>query len=1037
MAVIKDLKKSQNGGIVLGAISHKRIIYLIVLALVALGIAGLVQMNRDEFPTFNIKQGLVAAVYPGATAQQVQNQLTEPLEKVLFSFSEVDRKSLKSYSKDGICYIYVDLTTPAKTKDEVWSKIKLRLEAAKLTLPPEVAAIVVLDDFSETSSLLIAMESADKGPGEMRDYANSLCDRLRQIPQLAKASIIGEQQEEIAVNLDAERLASYGINPLTLMLDYRSSTVNISGGSFNTYYANSPIHVNNTVTSEQEIEDRIIFTSPDGYSLRLKDVASVERRYKESQPSVSFNGNTAIIVNVSMRDNNNVVAFGKDVDKILNEFSEELPDSVKMSRITDQPKVVKSSIMGFLRDLLISMVVVIAVMLLLFPIRSALIASSGVPVCTAITVAVMYITGMQLNTVTLGALIVVLGMIVDDSIITMDGYMDKLGKLSDKTQAAVSSAKELFMPMFMATFAISAMFFPTKALITGYLGDFIRSFPWIIAIALGCSLAYAMLVVPSLEVKFISSASPKQNAITKLQGRFFAGMQAIYDKCELFCFNHSAFTVNLGIGAIALGILMFMQLNIQMLPKANRDCFAIEMALDHNSSIYDTKQVSDSLTKILLSDPKIKSVTAFVGESAPRFHSTYAPSLPGDNIAQLIVNTTSNKATVEYLTENEDKYEHLFPNTLIHFKQLDYQGDGSIDIRFHGAPLEELHPYAIKLRDFMYSLDDLLKWVHSDCDDLTPDIEININQDEASRLGVNRATMSLAMAGSFNGYPVATLYEGSKKIPVNIYNNAVKDDMDYTDIGSMLVPSLTPGVSVPVSQLATISPQWNMPQRPRYSGQEGISVYADMKMGESQPEAMRLIKKYIEENIQDELPKGASISYGGLSATNGMVFPQIAWSFLAAVAILFIFLMFHFKKMSIAALTLVLSLLCLFGASLGLWLFKMDFTITAVLGLISLVGIIVRNGIIMFEYAEELRFEKGLSVREAAMLSGQRRMRPIFLTSCTTALGVLPMILSMDPLWMPMGLVIAFGTMLSIFLIVLIMPVSYWILFKNADIKTE
>lgn len=1037
MDVIKDLKNVQNGGVVLGAIAHKRIVYLIVAALVALGVAGLVKMNRDEFPTFNIKQGLVAAVYPGATAEQVQDQLTEPLEKVLFSFSEVDRKSLKSYSKDGICYIYVDLTTPARMKDEVWSKIKLRLEAAKLSLPSEVAAIVVLDDFSETSSLLIAMESDDKGPGEMREYANALCSRLRQIPELAKASVIGEQEEEIAVNLDADRLAGYGISPLSLMLDYRSSTVNTSGGTFKTAYANAPIHVENTVTSEQEIEDRIIYTSPDGYSLRLKDVATVQRRYTESQPFVSYNGNTAIIVNVSMRNDNNVVTFGKEVDKVLEEFSEDLPDSVRMSRITDQPKVVRGSIMGFLRDLLISMLVVIAVMLMLFPIRSALIAGSGVPVCTAITLAVMYLTGMQLNTVTLGALIVVLGMIVDDSIITMDGYMDKLGQGMEKHAAAVASAKELFMPMFMATFAISAMFFPTKGLITGYLGDFIRSFPWIIAIALGCSLAYAMLVVPSLETRFISSASPDQNVVTRIQSRFFAGMQNIYDRCELFCFKHSGMTVLIGVAAIALGVLMFLQLNIQMLPKANRDCFSIEISLDHNSSIDRTKEVSDSLTAILLSDSRIKSVTSFIGESAPRFHSTYAPSLPGDNVAQLIVNTVSNKATVEYLTENEDRYEHLFPNALVHFKQLDYQGEGSIDIKLHGAPLEELLPYAINLRNFMYDLSSLLKWVHTDCDDLTPDVGISIDQDEASRLGINRTTMSLALTGSFNGYPVATLYENDKKIPVNIYNSAVTDDMDYTDIGSMLVPSLTPGVSVPVSQIADISPEWALPQRPRYCGEEGISVYADMKMGKSEPEAMRYIKRYVDGNIRPHLPKGASVTYGGLSASNGTVFPQIAWSFLAAVSILFLFLLFHFKKMSIAGLTLLLSLLCLFGASLGLWIFGMDFTITAVLGLISLVGIIVRNGIIMFEYAEDLRFEKGCSVREAAILSGQRRMRPIFLTSCTTALGVLPMILSGDPLWMPMGLVIAFGTMLSIFLIVLVMPVSYWIIFRKADRKTE
>ena len=247
---------------------------------------------------------------------------------------------------------------------------------------------------------------------------------------------------------------------------------------------------------------------------------------------------------------------------------------------------------------------------------------------------------------------------------------------------------------------------------------------------------------------------------------------------------------------------------------------------------------------------------------------------------------------------------------------------------------------------------------------------------------------------------------------------------------SQLVPSLKPGAKVPLGQIAQIRPEWRPAQLVRVGGEESVTVSGNMKTGESQPEAMKIVDRYVKEHIEPNLPEGATVQYGGLSATNDMVFPQIAWSFLAAVAILFIFLLIHFRKVGISVLTMVLSMLCLFGASFGLWAFRMDFTMTAVLGLISLVGIIVRNGIIMFEYAEQLCAE-GFSVREAAMLAGKRRMRPIFLTSCTTALGVLPMVLSGDLLWMPMGLVICFGTMLSIGLIVLIMPVSYWLVFKK------
>ena len=292
--------------------------------------------------------------------------------------------------------------------------------------------------------------------------------------------------------------------------------------------------------------------------------------------------------------------------------------------------------------------------------------------------------------------------------------------------------------------------------------------------------------------------------------------------------------------------------------------------------------------------------------------------------------------------------------------------------------------------------------------------------------------LSLSLAGAFNGQTIATLWEKDRKLPVNVYSQAVTKEMDYDVIANQIVPTTMPGVSVPLRQIADIRPDWSPETYARTAGEESVTVGADMRYGCSQPVAMKKIKAYIEKEIEPGLPDGVSISYGGLSAMNKSVGPEILLSFICAVAVLFFFLLVHFKKASIACLTLVMSSLCLFGAFFGMWLFRLDFGMTSVLGLISLVGIIVRNGIIMFEYAEELRFDKGYDVKTAAEEAGKRRMRPIFLTSCTTALGVLPMIISGDALWLPMGVVICFGTMLSIFLIVFMMPVSYWQIFKKA-----
>ena len=1031
-------KTSLEGGIagwVRSSIQQNRLVLIAVAVLIMAGAYGLIRMNKNEFPSFVIKQGLVAGIYPGATAAEVEEQLTKPLEEMLMGFEEVNRESLSSVTKDGICYIYADLTCGQDKKDEVWSKIKLGLQTRRATLPAGVLAVAVLDDFSSVTSMLIAIESDDKGYGELQEVAGRLAERLRTLPALGSVSILGAQDEEIAVTIDRERMSAYGLNPTTLMLNYQTSALGIPAGTFNAGYTNAPIHVHSTVSSEREVAEKIVWGDPSGGVVRLKDIARIERRVKEPEQFVSYNGHTCLVLNIVMRPGNNIVLFGRDIERLLDEFTAELPASVVLSRVSDQPKVVEDSVYSFLTDLLISMLVVIAVMLLLFPLKSALIASSGLPVITAVTVAIMYFTGMELNTVTLASLIVVLGMIVDDSIITMDGYMNKLGQGLGRTDAACASAKELFVPTFTATLAISLMFFPAKYIISGYLGDFIKLFPWVIAIALMMSIVYAVTVVPILETHFIGeSQTTRQNLISRMQQRLFRTIDTVYARAQSFCFRRPALTLAVGLGAVALGVWMFIHTNIQMMPLAARDHFVVEMEVQGGASTSRTQQLSDSLQHLMLQDSRVVSCTAFTGTGAPRFNATYTPILPSSATAQIIVKTTSVLATEALLRKFERQYEHIFPDALIRFKQMDYQAVvAPVEVTLKGADREALVAPADSIRAFMTSLTTELKWVHSDCADFRPTVEVILDDDEASRLGVNKGTLALALAGSFGGQSIATLWEGDTKVPVRLYSEGIGAGMDYETVASQLVPTALPGVSVPLRQVADVQPDWQPVQLGRAASVPSVTIRADMKNGRSQPAAMKKIQQYVKESVAPLLPEGTEVAYGGLSAMNRMVLPEIIWSFLAAVAVLFVFLLFHFRKVSVALLTMAMSMLCLFGASFGLWVFRLDFGMTAVLGLISLVGIIVRNGILMYEYAEDQRSRQGVDVKTAAMEAGKRRMTPIFLTSCTTALGVLPMVLRGDLLWQPMGVVICFGTLLSIGLIVLIMPVSYWQLFKGAS----
>ena len=1024
-------------GVVNWAITRKSIVYTILGALCILGVVGLVNMNKDEFPTFTIKQGVIVGVYPGADASEVEQRLTKQIEELLFSVPEVSREDVRSISRDGMCYVYADLSCSVEQKNEVWGRIKQKVEQQKMFLPSGVAAVLVLDDFNSLSSMMIALESDDKGYSELQDCAEELSTALRRIPSLAKVQIIGQQKEEIAVMLDREKLSAYGINPAALTLSWMGASVPLSGGVYESSEVTAPIHVEGNIGAENEIAEKIVYADPEGNVLRLRDVAKIERRVASPDEYVSYNGHSCLILSLEMRPKNNIVAFGKEVDKVLDDFGKTLPDSVKMMKITDQPRIVDESILSFLRDLLLSMAVVILVMLTLFPMKSALIAGSGVPLCTLVTIAIMYVCGMDLNTVTLAALIVVLGMIVDNSIITMDGYMGMLDGVRSRTDAACLSLKELFAPTFAATLAISAMLFPIKYLITGYLGEFVRFFPWVIAIAMFVSLLYAVVVVPSLEVKYISSAkSEDKGLISRIQNKFFSALENGYSRLEKWCFRHPAITLSVGVLSVVLAFFIFSRINIQMMPKAARDFFAVELEVDGGNGIGRTKEVADSLQSMLLADSRVTGVTSFVGTGAPRFTATYAPLTPDKTVSQIIVNTRGAKDTESLIKEYENRYANIFPDVVIRYKQMDYQEvEAPVVITLKGNDRDALLASADSIRRFMYSMDDEIKWVHSSSDNIQPSIKVKIDDVEASRLGIDKTFLNLTLSGIYNGQKLASVWEENDEIAVNLYTEGVDEEMLYSNIGDQMIPTAVPGVSVPLRQIASVEPEWNSSTLERRGGEQTVSIFADMKYGKSQPLAMKKISSYIDSEICPNLPEGVSIEYGGLSRTNRKLAPEITWSLIAAVLILLVFMIFHFKKISLSLLTLVMSLLCLFGAFFGLWIFNLDFGLTAVLGIVSLIGIIVRNGIVLFEYAEELRFSRGMDVKSAAMEAGARRMKPIFLTSCTTALGVIPMVAGGDLLWQPMGVVICFGIVFSILLIVLIMPVSYWVVFRNS--KTE
>ena len=1021
-------------------LEHYSITLLIIIILFFLGIFGMYDMPKDEFPHATIRQGVVVAVYPGATSEEVEQQVARPLERYLFTYSEVNRTKTTTTSQNGACIVMVKLNDDVNNKDEVWSKIKHGLNSFKSSLPTGVLAVVVNDDFGNTSALLVAIESSQRTYRELKDYTDQLRDRLRRIPSVANVKLFGEQKEQISLYIDRQRLQAYGIGQQMLFSRLQAEGITTMSGSISDEDQQIPIHIESTENSQEEIANQIIYSDiSTGKVVRVRDLARVVREYEPLSSRIEQDGHPCLLLSMEMTPGNNVVQYGKEIDEVLQAFrANELPADVKITRIADKPKVVAESVSSFLRDLIISMVIIILVMMVLFPIRSAIVASITIPLSTFVSVSIMYMVGIELNIVTLAALIVVLGMIVDNSIVVIDGYLEYLGKGYKPNDAAIESARQYFMPMMLATICICAIFFPFLLTMKGVFHDCLEDFPWTITINLMVSLFLAVTVIPFLEVHIIKpdKVTTGGNVITKW-------VQSTYNHVLDLTFRHPWLTMCFGLAVILLSMLIVPTLKIRLFPYADRDQFAVEIFLPDGKGLHETETIASTVHEALQKDDRITSITSFIGCSSPRFMDAYAPQMAGSNYAQFIVNTKSDKATLELLAKYQPQLSESFPGAYVKFKRLDYLEVPELEYRFYGEDLDSLHAVAERLMERMRPMPEL-EWVHTDYFQPYPIINVRLDPVTSAQLGITRTTAQLALSATSSDLRVGQLWEGNYELPIVVKDDA---DMTFSDVENLGIsspqtmlssPINSGNTTVPLRQIAQVRPYWSESRILHRGGERCITVTAQFAQGVFTAPVEKRIAEIMQHAIQ--LPDGVRCEVGGEIEYGDEAMPQIIGGIVIAMIIVFFFLLFNFKKYGITTVCMAALGLMTPGALIGLGLMNRALGLTSIFGLITLMGIIMRNEILIFEHANDLlkkyilehgdwtkdRKAYNEAVRQAAYDAGKRRMVPIFLTTATTAVGVVPMIIAQSSFWMPVGVTIFAGGIGTLILVVTILPVVYW-----------
>ena len=1017
------------------SLRYPAVTLILTAMLVTVGIHAFLKMQRTEDPTITIRTGLVAAMYPGATSEQVEKQVTKTLEKHIFKFPEVRKEKTYSTSRPGLVLINVELEDNVKNSDQFWAKLRHEMNLVRATeLPDGVRGPVVDSDFGDTVAMLIAVHGKRYGYRELRDYADTIHDEMRTVREVGKLVTYGTQSEEIWVTGSLERMSQYFADPLQVAHALRQRNVIQSAGHFEADRSKIPMRTTGIFNTENEVRNVLVDVSKDGHPAYIKDFAEVERRYQDPTFLVRYDGDPCLLLSVEMQKGKNIVELGEQLDEVFQRLKVLLPPDVQLDLVADQPGVVKERITHLSHEFLLAIISVIIVTIVLLPFRVALIAAMAIPVTLCGTLGAMSALGIALHQVSIAALIVVLGIVVDDAIVIADNFVELLDHKVPKSEAAWRCASDVVVPVLTATVTIIASFLPLLIL-TGSVGEFIMALPITVAIALAVSFLVAVMLTPMLCRTFIKKGLHDNDAAeTQAHGKekksLLDRLQEKYGILINIFMNRKWLAFILGGCAFGFGVLLFAFVPQQFFPSAERNQFVIDVWMPQGTRIEATDVVMKRIEKALGASKGIAHYATFVGQSAPRFYYNVNPQQPDSAYGQFIVNTGSVEDTNRLVKELRPSLAAVTPEAMVIVKELQQgaQTEAPIEVRISGGDITELKRLGEKVQAILDSVS-FSQFVHRDYFNDSYMVDLKVNDELANRLGITEASVSQTLSGAFDGAAVSTFWEGDRAVTIKLRLDPASRS-SFTNIGNTYVDSELTRAKVPLRAVATLAPEWQTSRIVRRNGVRTLTIRSFVKPGYY---ASKLLEQAMPKIKALELPVGYRIYLGGEKDNQDETFPQMIAALGISLVAIFLVLLVQFRTISEPLVVMASIPLTLFGAVLGLIITNNPFGFTAFMGMISLCGIVVRNGILLVDYCNE-RVAEGESLEQAARDAGARRLRPIFLTTMAAAVGVTPMILSGSSLWSPLASVIACGLIFSMFFTLLVVPVLF-VVIKSRSLK--
>lgn len=997
------------------AVQHRAVVLFLILASSLAGAWSYMNLGRAEDPSFTIKTMVVQVAWPGATAEDVQRLVAEPLEKRLQEMPQLDY--VRTFSRPGAAAMTVQLKDYVRGRDaaDAWYQVRKKMSDSRGDLPLGIIGPFFNDEYGDVFSAVYMLTGDGVSRAELKRYAEQIRTEMLRLPDVSKVSLVGDMPERIFVEISHRKLATLGIPAQTIFDAIGRQNAVVPAGSVETNADRVEVRVSGAFDGIAAVN--AVAVEAGGKTFRLGDIAEVKRGYDDPPSFIATHrGKPAVGVGVAMADNANVLALGDNLKKAINELRAVIPLGIDIEQISDQPKVVAESVGEFVTSFAEALVIVLAVSFLSLGWRTGIVVALSVPLVLAVVFVVMFSAGMNLDRITLGALIIALGLLVDDAIIAVEMMIVKMEEGVDRIAAAAYAWQSTAFPMLTGTLVTAAGFLPV-GFAKSTAGEYAGNIFWIVGLALIVSWFVAVVFTPYLGVKLLPEFKKGQGHHDVYDTRTYRGLR----RAVTWAIAHRWLVIAATLLTFAASIAGMGFVQQQFFPTSSRPELFIETRMPEGTSINATALSAKKSADLLQGDADVVTYTTYVGSGSPRFFLALNPVLPNPNFALTVIMTKDAKARERVKTKLETAVANgLVSEARVRVDRLNFGPPVGFPVQFRvvGPDTLKVREVANQVRDIMRTepnaIDPHLEW-----NEQVKNVRLAVAQDRARAFGLNTQDIAQTLQTLLSGAPVSEYREKTELIKV-VVRATEAERLDLARLGDLSIMTLS-GAVVPLSQVATISYGFEEPILWRRNRDMALTVRADVAPGVQAPTVTTAILPKLAA-LKEGLPSGYRIDTGGAIEESAKANVALFKVFPVMLLVMLTLLMLQLQSFSKLFLVFSTAPLGIIGAVAALLAFKAPFGFVALLGVIALAGMIMRNTVILVDQIDH-DTAAGMATWNAIIESTVRRARPVVLTALAAILAMIP--LSRSVFWGPMALSMMGGLLVATVLTLLFLPALY------------